>query len=787
MSQIPFFLMNFIALCEISMEPLRNYRSYAYQPNLSHCKKMSVPSLCIGLLCTLSFSVQAYPLMGFSNDASDQQKILEINFRSYLSTEDQAVWSKQLSSRPHHPGSEHGRENVKYLAGLFREWGYHVEIEAFDILLPVPKKRSLELIAPVNYKAGLLEDIVPGDNSTLQRDKLLPPYNAYSADGDVTAELVFVNYGLPEDYELLERYGIDVSGKIVIAKYGKSWRGIKPKLAAEKGAIGTLLYSDPADDGYAKGNVYPNGPFKNASGVQRGSVMDMPQYPGDVLTPGKPAIKGIRRLKINKAPTITKIPVLPISYQDAEPLLKALGGDVVPAQWRGALPITYHIGPGPAKVHLLVSFDWQRITIENVIAKWPGAVYPDEWIIRGNHHDAWNHGAQDPISGLVTVLAEAKAIAALAKEGHPPKRTLVYAAWDAEEPGLIGSTEWVEKHREMLIKKAVVYLNTDGNGRGFAGVGGSHTLEPFFDQLLNTIIDPQTGVTVRERLRASIAVEGSAKQREELDSRKTMRIRPLGSGSDFTPFLQHAGIASASLGFGGENAHGSYHTLYDTYEHFTRFVDPGFRYGKALADMAGTATLRLANAEVLPFRFSGLVDNLNLYLKELQELVEQKRKDAQRQNLLLVNNSYVLATDPKNPLKPPKTKVAVPHFNFSPLINALLSLNKVVASLDQVLNQQHLGSSVPVEKLKVLNKQLYLSERALTSDDGLPGRPWYKHQIYAPGFYTGYGVKTLPRIRETIEAELYDQVNNEIAITAEVLTKFSGYLAETRTTVTPSD
>ena len=728
----------------------------------------------LGLYFGTAVTIQAEPLMGFSEDTSLRQEAIETRFRAKLSVDDQAQWAKQLAARPHHAGSEHGKDNVQYLGRLFREWGYQVEIEAFDILLPVPKERSLELIAPLNYKAKLLEDIVANDTSTSQRDELLPPYNAFSADGDVTAELVFVNYGLPEDYELLERYGIDVSGKVVIAKYGKSWRGIKPKLAAEKGAIGTLIYSDPLDDGYVQGDVYPNGPYKNASGVQRGSVMDMPLYPGDVLTPSKPAIKGTKRLKIKNAATIAKIPVLPISYQDAEPLLRSLGGEVVPAEWRGGLPITYHIGPGPAKVRLRLAFDWQRITIENVIATWTGAVYPDEWVLRGNHHDAWNHGAQDPISGLVTVMAEAKAIAELAKEGHPPKRTLVYAAWDAEEPGLIGSTEWVEKHRKELIKKAVVYLNTDGNGRGFPFIGGSHTLEPFFDGLLKSIVDPQTGATLSERLRASIAVTGDTKQRKELATRKTLRIAPLGSGSDFTPFLQHAGIASSTMAFGGESGHGSYHTLYDTYEHFTRFVDPGFQYGKALADMAGTATLRFANADVLPFRFSGLADNLNLYLTQLQELAKKQRQDAIRINSLLDNNNFALSLDPKKSLSPPNEKTTVPHFNFSPLMNALDRLNRISTTLDQRLAKANFDKKAIAE----INRRLFWSERQLTLDKGLPGRDWYKHQIYAPGFYTGYGVKTLPRIRESIEAEMYDQVDKEISITSAVIDGLVEYLYE---------
>lgn len=729
----------------------------------------------VGLSCSLcALTVVAEDLIGFPDGA--EQQALEAQYRSGLSAGDQSEWAKALSARPHHAGSEYGRVNIDYMAERFRSWGFDVEVEWFDILLPVPGERSLTLLEPEVYSAGLLEDVVAGDASTAQRDEVLPPYNAFSVDGDVTAELVFVNYGIPEDYELLERYGVDVTGKIVIAKYGRSWRGIKPKLAAEKGAIGALIYSDPADDGFAAGDVYPAGPFKNESGVQRGSVMDMPLYPGDVLTPGKPAIKGTRRLNRAKAPTITAIPVLPISYRDAEPLLKNLGGDVVPREWQGGLPITYHLGPGPAKVRLALKFDWQTITVGNVIARLEGSEYPDQWVLRGNHHDGWNHGAADPISGMVALMDEARSVARLAADGMRPKRTLVYAAWDAEEPGLIGSTEWVEKHIAVLDDKAVAYLNTDGNSRGFASVGGSHTLEPFFNQVLAAVDDPQTDASVGERLRARIRVAGTAERRAELSGRADLRINPLGSGSDYTPFLQHAGIASANLAFGGEANGGSYHTLYDTYEHYSRFRDPGFAYGVALADLAGTSTLRLANAPVVPFRFGGLADNLAYYLEQLEKLADDDREEAQRINGMLESGDFGLALDPTRNLAPPAAEPEVPYFNFAPLKNAIDRVAESAKALDSAL--AGLNGSEDLD-LTALNRRLYLSERALTSGEGLPGRDWYRHQVYAPGFYTGYGVKTLPRVREAIEAELYEAVDDEIAITAAVLGAFASYLDET--------
>jgi len=362
-------------------------------------------------------------LLGFPADAGRRQMALEEDFRGRLSADDQSAWSKRLTARAHHAGSEYDEANARYLADLLEGWGYQVETASYDVLMPYPDVRLVEMTSPRSYRAGLTEEPIADDPSTAKGNEVLPPYNAFSADGDVEGELVFVNYGIPEDYELLARYGIDVTGKIVIAKYGKSWRGIKPKLAAEKGAIGTLIYSDPADDGYARGDTYPDGPFKPATGVQRGSVMDMPLFPGDALTPGRPAIKGVRRLARAKAPTITRIPVLPISYQDARPLLEALGGEVVPPEWRGALPFTYHLGPGPARVHLTVKSDWQRIEIRDIVARWPGSRVPDQWVLRGNHYDAWNNGASDPISGLVALLSEAKAVAALARAGRVPSST----------------------------------------------------------------------------------------------------------------------------------------------------------------------------------------------------------------------------------------------------------------------------------------------------------------------------------------------------------------------------
>ncbi|MCZ6498836.1 MAG: M28 family peptidase, partial [Gammaproteobacteria bacterium] len=686
--------------------------------------------LLISLLGTASAQE---PIRGFADHAVDAQRAIETRYDSALSVEDMDGWMRRLTASPHHAGSAANRENAKFLSELMESWGYDVTIDEYDILLPTPKIRELELTAPNFFTATLTEMPVEGDPSTLEYEDLLAPYNSFSIGGEVESELVFVNYGVPADYDMLERYGIDVEGKIVIVKYGQSWRGIKPKLAAEKGAIGTIMYSDPADDGYAVGDVYPDGAFKNETAVQRGSVMDMPLYPGDVLTPGVGATGNVERLEIDNTPTLTKIPVLPISYRDALPLLSAIGGTVVPEAWRGALPITYHLGPGPARVRMKLEFNWDRITIYNVIARLEGSEYPDEWVIRGNHYDAWNHGAADPISGLVAMLAEAKAVAVLADAGQRPARTIIYAAWDSEEQGLIGSTEWVEHHAADLDRHAVAYINTDGNSRGFLNVGGSHTLERFFNQIARDVFDPQTDVSLADRLRARMRIGEDESERQEAQEREDLRIAALGSGSDYSPFLQHLGIASAHLSFSGEGPGGSYHTLYDTYEHYTTWRDPGLVYSDVLAQVAGRATLRLANARVLPFEFTGFSDNIEMYITELEELVVDTRTETERTNALIEDGEYDVALDPTQPFGPPKAESPVPHFNFSPLNNSLERLQNAATSYEKALENGEVGE----DDLAELNALLYSSERLLTREEGLAGRPWYRHYIYAPGFYTG--------------------------------------------------
>ncbi|MFL5809843.1 MAG: transferrin receptor-like dimerization domain-containing protein [Flavisolibacter sp.] len=709
-------------------------------------------------------------LMGFTDANAAKQVDWEKQFDAQLKAENLDTWMKFLSSHPHHVGSPQDKANAEYMAALFRQWGYQTEISTYYVLFPTPKTRVLELLGSKPYKAKLEEPALPEDKTSGQKSEQLPVYNAYSADGDVTAELVFVNRGVPADYEELEKMGIDVKGKIVIAKYGGSWRGIKPKVAYEHGAIGCIIYSDPADDGYAQGDVYPEGPFRPKFGAQRGSVMDMPVYPGDPLTPDIGATQNAKRLERTEVKTIMKIPVLPISYEDALPLLQSLGGPVAPPAWRGALPITYHIGPGREKVHLKLEFNWDTKPVNNVIAKLPGSEFPDQWIIRGNHHDGWVNGASDPLSGMVAEMEEARSVAELVKKGFKLKRTLVYCAWDGEEPALLGSTEWVEDHQQELKDKAVAYINSDGNGRGFIGASGSHTLEPFFNEIMDAVIDPQTGVTIKERRYAKAIVDADKAGRTKLLGNKNYKLGALGAGSDYSPFIQHLGIASMNLGFGGEDPGGEYHSVYDSYDLFTKFKDPGFQYGVALAKTAGRVIMRLANADALPFDFNSFYKTVADYSTEVKTLLENQRAETEAENKMISENLFNLAKDPKKTYNQPAAKDPVPFLNFSELDNSLMQLKTLAEEYQNLYSN---GAQLPIEKQNQLNSILFKAERSLIAQNGLPRRPWYKHQIYAPGFYTGYGVKTLPGIREAIEQRNWKEAQDGITVVTQSMQAYN--------------
>jgi N-acetylated-alpha-linked acidic dipeptidase len=711
-------------------------------------------------------------LSGFSDETAQVEREWEAKFKAIPKPENLREYMKRLSARPHHLGSAYDKENAEWILSKFKEWGWDAHIETFEVLFPTPRERIVELVEPTRFTAKLQEPTVSVDPTSNQHDEQLPTYNAYSADGDVTAPLVYVNYGIPEDYERLERLGVSVKGAIVIARYGASWRGIKPKVAAEHGAVGCLIYSDPHNDGFFQGDVFPEGGWRPKEGVQRGSVKDMVLYSGDPLTPGIPATPDAKRLSLAEAKTITKIPTLPLSYADAQPLLAAIKGPVAPEAWRGALPITYHIGPGPAKVHLKVEANWDIKPIYDVIARISGSVYPDEWVVRGNHHDAWVNGADDPVSAMVAMMEEARAFGELLKQGWRPKRTIIYCAWDAEEQGLMGSTEWVEAHADELRRQAVAYINTDSNGPGVLHMSGSHSLEKFINAVARDIEDPEKNISVWKRKKLTMIGQAkTAEEREEVRQRPELRIRAMGSGSDYTPFIQHLGVASLNLSFGSRESDGIYHSIYDDFYWYTHFSDTKFVYGRALAQTVGTAVMRLANAELLPYDFTNFADTIGKYADDLKKLLKTKQDEIRERNRQIEEGVFDATADPKKTFVPPAIEQVPPHLNFAPLENALDAL---IASADHYQRawekaQESGGAALSRASLQAVNAKLIESERDLTSDEGLPRRPWFKHQIYAPGFYTGYGVKTLPAAREAIEQKQWHDAEAQIVRIARVL------------------
>ena len=734
----------------------------------------------VGLFCTsMAFGA---PAQSPSDEAT-----LERNFDALIQPNDLRDWMKLLAAEPNQVGSPHDKANAERILAWFKDWGWDAHIETFWVLYPTPITETLELVGPKPFRATLQEPLIPGDSSATATQPALPAYVEYQGDGDVTAGLVYVNYGLQDDYKMLERLGVNVKGRIVIARYGSGWRGLKPKLAQDHGAIGCIIYSDPAEDGYSVDETYPSGPMRPPHGFQRGSVVDMMLYPGDPLTPDVGATKNAKRLKISEAqPPILKIPVLPISYADAQVFLATLGGRVVPTAWRGTLPITYHVGPGTTSVHLVVKSDWSLKPIYDVIATMKGSSYPDQWVVRGNHHDGWVFGASDPLSGQVALLAEAKAIGGLVKQGWRPKRTIVYASWDGEEPMLLGSTEWTETHAGELKKEVLLYINSDTNGRGFLSVGGNHDFQHLVNEVAADVIDPETGVPIGQRLRAKMriaALEPDAKDHVKAEAKiaadpdRDFPIEALGSGSDYSGFLEHLGAPVLDLGFGEEgDSHGVYHSRYDTFEHHSRFVDPGFVYDALLAKTSGRLVLRAVETTIPVQRAGGFADTVSDYLDEVKKLADDKRQEAETQASLLRDRAFQLAADPTKSSGLPTALAPVPHIEFAQLEDAVERLKHSAKAYDEALVKN--ASSLSGLRLARLQSLMFDIDQTLAPNVGLPGRPWYRNLIYAPGRFTGYGAKTLPGVREAIEDQRWADANLYSKLTADALTAYSDRLDE---------
>jgi N-acetylated-alpha-linked acidic dipeptidase len=739
---------------------------------------MRTLAACLALLSTAAFAVDAAapPLKGYTAEHSTAQMAWEKKFRAIPDQARLRENMRRLSARPHHVGSPYDKDNAEWLVAQLKSYGLDAKIEQFEALFPTPKLRRLELLGEKKFTAKLEEPVLAIDPTSNQKDEQLPTYNAYSRDGDVTAPLVYVNYGAPDDYVRLEAMGVSVKGAIVIVRYGQTWRGIKPKVAAEHGAVGCLIYSDPKDDGYNRDQMYPEGPMRPAEGVQRGSVMDMPVYPGDPQSPGfgakSDAGSRAKLIPREQVQTITKIPVMPISYEDATPLLKSLGGETVPEEWRGGLPFTYRVGPSVAKAHLELAFNWDRKPLYDVIATIPGATFPDQWVIRGNHHDAWVNGAGDPVSGASPELEEARALGELLKQGWRPARTILYCWWDGEEPALLGSTEWVEFHADELTKHAVAYFNSDGNGRGFFRAEGTHSLENFVNGVTKDITDPETKMSVWKRQRLAQMARGTAEARAEARTRPDLRISALGSGSDYTAFLHHLGVPSVNMGYGGEDqGGGQYHSIYDDFYWYTHFSDTDFSYGKALAQTAGTMMLRMADADVIPYQFGDTAETIKGYVGDVKKLADTMRTATREKNAAIAEGVYSASSDPMKKMVQPKTEALPPYLNFGPLDQASDDLTVAAADYDKAFNL-HAGDA----GASAVNTELLLAEHAVLDPAGLPNRPWFQNMMYAPGFYTGYGVKTLPAVREQMEQKDWPVVDGLIVRTAAALEREAAVL-----------
>lgn len=668
-------------------------------------------------------------MRGFSPAAAAEEKKWEDSARAVPDPSNIGRYMKQMSLKPHLAGTPASKAVAEYALGLMKSWGLDAHIERYEALLPTPKARVLEMVSPRPFQAKLNEPAVPEDPTSSDKDEV-PTYNAYSASADVTAPLVYANHGMPEDYEYLAKNGVDVKGKIVITRYGAGWRGLKPRLAAEHGAIGCLIYSDPKDDGYYRGDVFPKGMWRPADGVQRGSVVDMTLYPGDPQSPGWASEVGSRRLPLNEVHTLMTIPVLPISYGDAMPLLQEIGGAVAPENWRGAFGFTYRVGNGSERVHLKVEMDNSVHPLFDVVARIPGERFPDEWVLAGNHHDAWVHGALDPLSGASCLLETARTLATLYRGGWRPARTVMIALWDGEEFGLVGSTEFAEKHADDLSRHLVAYVNSDTTGKGNLGAGGSHSLEAFVAELTRSVADPISGRPLAENMRTHSSVQtkqATGKDKEPVQA-PAWHMEALGSGSDYTSFLQHLGIASLNFGFGDESgAGGIYHSAYDSYYWYTHFGDPDFVYGKTFSLFTTTALLRLGDAPLVPFEFTHFAESITRYADEIQALE-----------------------------KPGQT------VNFQDLRAEVFQLQKSASNLEQRYAQASASlDRAKTAQLSAVNNLLYQTERTMLLGEGLPRRPWFKHAIYAPGSLTGYGVKTLPGIREAVEANHLDEAQEQ--------------------------
>lgn len=679
-------------------------------------------AICVALILFLTaVALSAQDLTGIAGFAPARvaaEKQLEQKLRAIPDAAHAEANLHHLTSEPHLSGTDASRRVAEWLRDQYRSFGFDTEIVTYNVWLPLPREITLELTKPSKQKLATPEAPVDVDKDTLDK-RIVPAFNRYSPSGEVTAPVVYVNYGMQDDYRALASAGVHVEGKIVLARYGRGYRGIKAKLAEEHKAAALIIYSDPKDDGAAQGDTFPNGPFRPLSGIQRGSIIYTQLYPGDPLTPGTAATATAKRLAPADATNLPRIPTMPISAQDAAVILGNLGGAAVPADWQGGLPMTYHFGPGDAEVHMKLMMDYQLRPIYDVIARLRGTS-DDEWVVLGNHHDAWVYGAADPGSGTASMLETARALGELARGGWKPRRTILICEWDGEEPGLIGSTEWVEANRAVLQAKAVAYVNTDVGvtGPNF-GSGATPSLKALIRDATRDVDDPRTGRTVYQAwlehgLNAKGDIPGTARQQAVMDSSGEAPVDAIGSGSDYSAFYDNAGIPSVDMGFNGP--YGVYHSAYDDFYWMKHFGDPKFAYHATLARIMGTIALRLDEADILPFDFRA-------YASELEHLTTDRIRRATRD-------------EDEQALEPALDGVAKLSISAKNASDALAAIS---------------GAPLDPAKAAQINHALAAVEQAFLLPDGLVGRPWFKHPLYAPGSYTGYAAVALPGVTEALD------------------------------------
>jgi N-acetylated-alpha-linked acidic dipeptidase len=678
-------------------------------------------------------------LLGFRDSAAERK--IETQFLAVPDAALAETHMRTLTQAPHIAGSPEDKATADYVAKRFREAGLETEIVEYRVWMNYPQDVSVDVTAPASVTMhGPSMEEVAGD--TFQSDpRITPAFNGMSPSGDVEAEVVYANYGAPEDLERLEKAKVDVRGKIVLVRYGKNFRGVKAFVAQEHGAAGVLIYSDPADDGFKHGDAYPLGPWRPESAVQRGSVGFMFFYPGDPTTPGiasTPSLPESQRVPPAKAEQLPTIPVTPLSYKDARPILEALKGTAAPQEWQGAGPFTYHFGPGPVRVKIHLKQDYQYRTIWDVIGRVKGSESPEDWVVGGSHRDAWVYGAVDPISGTTALLETVHGLGALLKSGWRPKRSLVLGSWDAEEEGLIGSTEWGEQHAAEL-ERAVAYLNMDAAVSGPEFTASSvPSLKEFIRQVTRDVPSPAGG-TVYSVWREATGKASSTMQTEAIgttarlpaaQSRADVPVGDLGSGSDYTVFLQHLGIPSTDVSSNGP--YGVYHSAFDNFAWFKKFGDPNFVYEQQMARVYGLEALRMADCDVLPFDYEDYAREIQVYVREA----------AARADLKFGKGSVSLDAADK----------------------AAARFGKAGAVIFKKQGQ------LPKDT-KRLNRALHEAERSLLLPDGLPGRPWFRHAIYAPGKYTGYAAVVIPGVNEAIERGDRELAQREGVALAEALSR----------------